>query len=462
MVMRQMNFQAILNDIPDYKEFPTVAEMSHDSRELVRKYPTVARLETVGRSVEGRPIEVLTIGSGKRNALLVGTPHPNEPIGTLTLDFLSRRLCDDEGFRACFDYTLLIVKCADPDGVVLNEGWFKKQFSFLDYALNYYRPPHREQVEWSFPVHYKTLHFTKPCPEARALMGIMDAHKPQFLYSLHNAGFCGVYFYLSARPPGLCTRLRELVASQGLPLHRGEPEVPYVAALEPAVFPLFGVREHYDYLERNLGEDPAPYIESGTSSDDFLSSLTASFCMVCELPYWFDPVLEDTRPSSLTRRQAVLQGIFRIESIYQDISEAFAVLQRGAPRNRIFRSVDDYVSKTPKRLAALKREVESSAYDVVATKAEAFDAAVARVLYHVLYLGEAHRLAEEQRNQAIAGRLRLRLEQLCAQLQQRSDARAVPLKKLVAVQLGSGLLGLLARQEQLEKEECQGRGGDAI
>jgi len=457
-----MDIRAIVRAVPEYKAFPTVAEMSRESRDLVRRYPKLARLETLGTSLEGRPIELLTIGKGKYQALLVGTPHPNEPIGTLTLDFLSRRLCEDEELRRSLDYTFLIVKCADPDGVALNEGWFKEPFSFLNYAVNYYRPPHREQVEWSFPVHYKTLHFSDPCPEARALMQVMDTCKPQFLYSLHNAGFCGVYFYLSELLPSLGVKLREIVAAQGLPLHRGEPEVPYVRELEPGILPLFGVREHYDYLARNLGEDPAPYIESGTSSDDFLSNLTASFCMVCELPYWFDPVLEDTSPSGLTRRQAVLQGIFRMEGVHQEVHQAFDAVRGGAPRNRIFRSVEDYVTKTPKRLAALKREVEDAAYDVIATKAEAFDATVARVLYHVLYLGEVYRLAVLRQAEALAQALYRRVGDLCGEIERRSHVRTVELRRLVAVQAASGLLALSLWQKRLEREESCGRGGDAI
>ena len=84
-------------------------------------------------------------------------PHPNEPIGTLTLEFLTPPPVRGRGTARALDVTLHVIKVADPDGLVLNEGWFKGAFSPLRYALNYYRPPHREQVEWSFPVDYKTL-----------------------------------------------------------------------------------------------------------------------------------------------------------------------------------------------------------------------------------------------------------------------------------------------------------------
>jgi hypothetical protein len=229
----------------------------------------------VGASSEGRPVDLLTIGHGSRAVLLVGVPHPNEPIGTLTLEFLCRLLCEDEALRASLDVTFHVIQVADPDGFVLNEGWFKGAFSPLRYALEYYRPPHREQVEWSFPVDYKTLRFTTPSAETAAVMRVMQRVRPRVFYSLHNAGFCGVYFYVSHDRPALFAALRGLVESQALPLHRGEPEVPYLRTLAPAVYALFGIDETYDYMARTLGEDPAPLIEAGTSSDDWLSASAA-------------------------------------------------------------------------------------------------------------------------------------------------------------------------------------------
>ena len=151
--------------MPDQREFLTLEELRESSRRLVAEFPGVARLETVGASAEGRPIELLTIGQGRTPALFLGVPHPNEPIGTLTLEFLCRLLCEDAELRARLDATVYAIKVADPDGLVLNEGWFKGAFSPLRYALDYYRPPHREQVEWSFPIEYRTLRFTTPSPE---------------------------------------------------------------------------------------------------------------------------------------------------------------------------------------------------------------------------------------------------------------------------------------------------------
>ena len=80
---------ASLHRVPEYREFLTFDELRARARALVGEFPGVARLETAGASAEGRPIELLTVGHGRRPVLLVGVPHPNEPIGTLTVDFLS-------------------------------------------------------------------------------------------------------------------------------------------------------------------------------------------------------------------------------------------------------------------------------------------------------------------------------------------------------------------------------------
>jgi hypothetical protein len=437
-----LDLPALLARVPDHREFLTLEELERSSRALVAEFPGLARLETVGASREGRPIELLTIGHGTRPALLLGVPHPNEPIGTLTLEFLCRLLCEDDELRRRLDVTAYALKVADPDGLTLNEGWFKGRFSPLRYALNYYRPPHAEQVEWSFPVEYRTLRFTRPCPETAVVMRVMERVRPRFFYSLHNAGFCGVYFYVSHDRPRLYPELHGLVADHGLPLHRGEPEVPYLRTLAPAVYALFGIDETYEYMARTLGEDPAPLIEAGTSSDDWLKRVCDAFSLVCELPYYTAPALEDTAPAGVGRREAILDGLARADALRAESARSFAQIAGQAPDHRLTRSVADYLRKTPKRLAAERANAEGPAYAREATRAEAMDATTCRAFYHMLYLGEVYRIAEMVGDATLADRLHARLASLAAELERESQLRVLPLRPLVAVQAGAGLLAL--------------------
>lgn len=431
-----------LSRVPDYTEFFTLDELRGRARALVAEFPGVARLETVGASAENRPIELLTVGHGRRPVLLVGVPHPNEPIGTLTIDFLARLLCEDEALRARLDVTLFAVPVADPDGLVLNEGWMKGAFSPLRYALEFYRPPHREQVEWSFPVDYKTLRFTTPAPETATVMRVMERVRPELFYSLHNAGFCGVYFYVSHARPALFPALHRLVASQGLPLHRGEPEVPYLKTLAPAVYELFSIEDTYEYLARTLDEDPAAIIEAGTCADDWLKRVCDAFSVVCELPYYTAPALEDTSPAEMTRREAVLAGTARGLALHDESAAFFDRIADRAPDHRLTRSVRDYLAKAPKRLAAERANAEAPEYARTATRAEAMDATVCSVFYHTLYMGEVHRLARMVAAADVADATRARLTALAAEVERESALRVLPLRPLVSVQAGAGLLAL--------------------
>lgn len=374
--------------------------------------------------------------------LLVGVPHPNEPIGTLTIDFLTRALCEREDLRAALDVTLYAIPVADPDGFALNEGWFGGTFSPLRYALEFYRPPHREQVEWSFPVDYKTLCFTTPSPETATVMRVMERVRPELFYSLHNAGFCGTYFYMSRARPALIGALHALVASQGLPLHRGEPEVPYLRTLAPAVYELFGIQDTYDYLERSLGEDPASLIEAGTSSDDWLKRVCDACSLVCELPYYTSRAMDDVSPAGCSRRDAILRGVERASAVHADASSFFARIAARVPEHRLTRSVREYLKKTPKRLVARRTDAEGQKYAREATRAEAVDAGVCAVFYHALYLGEVHRLARMVDDEAVASEVHARLAAVMTDVAAESELAVLPLRPLVSVQAGAALLAL--------------------
>lgn len=103
---------------------------------------------------------------------MFGGPHPNEPVGCMAIEFLMRRLCEDEALRTELGYTWHFIKSIDSDGMRLNEGWFKGPFTPTQYAWHFFRPAPFDQVEWTFPLDYKTLHFDTPMPEteARALL----------------------------------------------------------------------------------------------------------------------------------------------------------------------------------------------------------------------------------------------------------------------------------------------------
>lgn len=170
--------QKALDEIPDYQAFLTVEEMDESSRRLAQEYPESVTLFEMGRTREDRPLLCLKIGEGERNALMFGCPHPNEPIGAMLLEYLSRRLAEDSALRRTLGYTWYIVKAWDADGLVKNEGWLKGPFNIYHYARNFFRPAGYAQVDWTFPIDYGNLHFHDILPETKAMMELIDAIRP--------------------------------------------------------------------------------------------------------------------------------------------------------------------------------------------------------------------------------------------------------------------------------------------
>ena len=85
--------------------------------------------------------------------------------------------------------------------------------------------------------------------------------------------------------------------------------------------------------------------------------------------------------------------------------------------------------------------MQSSGYQREATRAEALDATVP-AFHHMLYLGETIRAARLSGATDVAARLDERLEALAARITRDSALRVLPIRPLVAVQAGAGLLGL--------------------
>jgi hypothetical protein len=69
-----IDLAAVLRRVPSHERFRSWAEIRAGTAALVREFPGRARLETVGGSTEGRPIDLLTVGYGRRRLLLIARP----------------------------------------------------------------------------------------------------------------------------------------------------------------------------------------------------------------------------------------------------------------------------------------------------------------------------------------------------------------------------------------------------
>jgi len=441
---------SILDDVPNYQAFLTVDELKASAHGLAKDHPRTVEVLPLGRSRQGDPIEALKIGDGPKTAMLFAMPHPNEPIGSMMLEYLSRRLAEDDALRDALGYTWYLIKCIDPDGTRLNEGWFKGPFSIDNYARHYYRPPAHQQIEWTFPIDYKTLHFHDPLPETQALMALIEQARPDFIYSLHNSGFGGAYFYISEEAPSLYQPFHSLVESQDLPLHLGEPEMPWAVTYAEAVFKVPFISEGYDFLEAQTGADPAETITGGTASFDYARAFCDPFGLVCEMPYFYNPRIHDLSPSDMIRRDAILQ---RVAQTREDLS--FLQAQYDAVRDELtvsspFRdSIENSLKTYEQRLLAQENWARTDPKTAErATVAAKFDSLVIRKFYLLLSLGMLDRMLDAQMAatgasaalSAVREATRAAFDGRSAALEDELDYTVIPIQKLACVQLGSALL----------------------
>jgi hypothetical protein len=444
----------ILARVPEWDTFLTVDELNASSQRLAEEHPEVARFETIGRSTSGDPIPMLRIGIGEKQLLFFACPHPNEPIGAMTLESLAKLLVEDDELRGD-TYTWNLVKCIDPDGTRLNEGWFKGPFTVTHYASNFYRPGATQQAEWTFPVTYKNYSFFRPIPETQALMTAITALRPTFIYSLHNAGMGGGYFYLTPHVPDVDDTLRSLVTDRGIPLALGEPEMPWGVQLSPAIFKTPRVSDHYDFLEKNIEEDPATKLKMGAGSYDFASGVCDPAHLIVELPYFFDPRTADTSPDAGTRREAILSGVERSLEIITFLSETLeSIRDQLTEPTRLRDSSLEIVGMMASNLES-KRAWASKApeLDVPVTAAQKFDSAIAFRFYQLLFVGMVHRAIQAQidvkGSEALSSALRTveaRFAEWAEEMESDLDYKVIPIKTLVEIQLGAALHFIRAQE----------------
>ncbi|MFX1255766.1 MAG: M14 family zinc carboxypeptidase [Promethearchaeota archaeon] len=449
-----MTIEKILDCVPAFKEFMTVEELDHSSRMLADEFKSVD-LINIGTSTAGRTISCLKIGKGRKNAFCFAFPHPNEPIGSLTTEFLSHFLAENTDITNDLGYTWYLIKAIDPDGAALNEGWFKGKFDPVKYAKNYYRPAPHEQIEWTFPIKYKKLEFSSPPPETQALMKIIDEIKPSFMFSLHNAGFCGVYWYVTHEIKEMFPDFIKLTEQQKLPIHRGEPETPFIKKHHPAIFQMFGIKEEYDFYEENGVENPQELVKCGTSSDDYLRRVTEGqgLTLVCEMPYFYDKAVGDDSLTDYDRRKKRLEAIEFHKETHKYTKPHFEAIRKYCDQSsRIFTSVADGMDNFEKRITPIIHHTKtSSMYEGKATVAQAFDSMVASKYYGTFRGAMIARLCKEAASShpevkgelnKIRNELEEWVEQTIKNTLKGTNFEVIPIQKLVKVQVGSALIAI--------------------
>jgi hypothetical protein len=448
-----LDIRAYMSAVPDMERFYTVDELQQAMRDIAGQYPDLTSLRRVGTSRLGEPLELLSIGSGARNAFVFGMPHPNEPIGAMMIVHFTRLLCEDASLREALDYTWHFIPTVDPDGSRLNEGWFAGPFQRSHYARHFFRPATNQQVEWTFPFSYKRAFFDKILPETLALMRVIDELKPELMYSLHNAEYGGVYYYLSRPAEPLYELLGEIPGWEGLPLHLGEPEMPMLEPVAPAVFIMPSKQQMYDWIEQ-FGGDPAA--RSGGDSSDSYARKHGTTTLIVEMPYWDDPRANDLTPTGINRRDALRESLAKQRALLEAASEIHELARADLKAVSPFRlSVEALIAEMGEYLEQVTAWAESSPdTDRPATVAEIFSSSDLPHLFRLRTGGQLVRMLEGEAAignvtpaiRAALDRARALFNEWCAEADAFEEGSPIPIRKLVAVQLA----GALAMAEYLQ------------
>jgi hypothetical protein len=447
-------FSDIVRDIPYYKEFYKVNDHFDRDKSLAQQHEHV-EFDVLGESSGGNDIWSLTVGEGQYTAFMFAAPHPNEPIGSMTVDFLVNRLAENTSLRDSLDYEFVFIKTADIDGTLLNEGWFDGPFTTSNYAQNFYRPASDEQVEWTFPIEYKEYKFDSPIPETEILMEVISEKEPDFIYSLHNAGFGGCYYYISDDLDDIYDDLRDIATERDIPLHLGEPETPWATKFDDAVFKTLSSKEHYDHLETHTDQDPVEVLTSGAGSFDFAKEQNENVVeLITELPYFYDEQIESEELTDQTRREVILEGTNRSEEIIEFLETELDRVHDYLPDNRLTRAVSELVERGSERIEAKRSWArDAPELDEKATVAQKVDSLTMRSFYQMLYFGTFLRVLDQTAmstaNQEdsdilvdVKSSVEQRFHELNGQLLEELDYQTIPIRKLVAIQVQAGLICL--------------------
>ena len=445
------NLETYLEQVPHYERFLTVDELFEQLRRVARDHPELAVLREVGQSTDGESIPMLSIGHGPKSAMLYACPHPNEPIGAMLVHFLVEAFLKDESLRG--EYTWHLMPCVDPDGTRLNQGWFAGPFTVRNYARDFYRPRSEEQVEWTFPATYKRYSWTTPIPETQALMTALRETRPSFVYSLHNAGFGGVYYYLTHDLPAVYPDLHRIPESLDLFLSKGEPEMPWAQEYAAAIFGWSSVADQYEYFETQTDIDPLTTLTAGGSSVEYLQSLGLSdtVTLITELPYFQAAAIADETELPELRRDVLLQGLDKDTEINRVLSDLVArVKSEMTLDSRFWRAARDFIEFYDHYLQGNRQAVLHDEKNLVpATVAGRAAALYISVFYQVLVASQLDRALTAQRAQGDSGnlaaaqaKLQDHLNEWISDVETHLSYSAIPIRKTVQTQLGA-MLALL-------------------
>jgi len=143
----------------------------------VLQHPQLTSAQVLGHSVQQRPIELITIGTGAEKVLIIATIHGNEDAGTPLVYRLLDKLRARPSLLA--GHTVLIVPLANPDGYALRT---RANASGIDLNRNF---PAANRID-------NEVHGEQGLtePESTILHDLILTYRPIRIVTIHQPLYC--------------------------------------------------------------------------------------------------------------------------------------------------------------------------------------------------------------------------------------------------------------------------------
>jgi hypothetical protein len=439
------SLEAALGRIPAWERLLGVEELSAQFSSLQHSYPGLANVQRLGLSDEGQEIDLVSIGCGKRSALVVGGPHPNEPIGCLTVLSLQQLLLSDETLRDLLDTTWHFITAIDPDGLRRNSTWLGKELTLENYFQGFFRPHFEAQPEYTFPYVWDGRSFNAATPENQAWQRALNLTRPNLQVSLHNSDFGGVFHLCSSAKPTLYDPLQRLVHKLGLTVSSiGEP-LSELASLAEGVF-LF---PDISRLVAGAAADDGQSWVAGDTSAGFAKRYD-TFSITTEVPFWDDSRLEDRNISGATLSTVIGEHLKLVEAGQEQLGSSLDVLaqtftEKTRPYIEALQEAQKRNTAQIPRMRALLIEGRLSSSpltvgDALYYRSTLLLAGLRPVAMLRILASRTYDQSGDARAREVSETASLLIRETLQQLRSISTMRPVPLKASCGIQVGAALI----------------------
>jgi len=172
------------NQNVSYSAIMTFDEVESALLALQQRSKGLIQVDTVGYTLENRPLYIAKIGNGPKKMWIQGRIHGNEPLGNnACLEFLKSLLSADKKLLELM--TFWVIPCYNPDGaehywrgnalnVDLNRDWCRI------YRWQLYTTPPRDE-----PLESQVGYFQ---PESKAFRSAWEEFLPDYMIDIHHQG----------------------------------------------------------------------------------------------------------------------------------------------------------------------------------------------------------------------------------------------------------------------------------